>query len=233
MNEEITVNKPGRQKIIEHLLGSALFRGLDATSLENLTPPFEWISIKSGERILRQGEIGSYFYMLVHGRLKVTVAEDSNRERAVGYVRAGEGVGEMSLISQRAISANVTAQRDSDLIRFSKETFENLVGTTPEAGLNIARNIVDRLDSSLRGNKVMDDLSTIVLVAASSSVDMETIAEQFEAALATVDSVSILREGEHGSESFGAYLHRQEDAVDHVVLVCEFDSEEWLRLCVR
>lgn len=224
---------PTGRTIVEHLLESDLFAGIDAASLEDLRPPFEWISVEGGQRILQQGEIGKYFFMLVHGRLKVTVVGDDGQERQVGNVRAGEGVGEMSLIGHRRITANVTAQRDCNLIRCASETFDNLMRTSPAAALNITRNIIERLDATYRGAKASKDLSTIVLAASSPLIDMEAVTRMLEAALAMFGSVGIIRESARGLDNFNAYLHEQEDRFDHVLLVCPAGSDDWLEVCLR
>ncbi|MDB4905466.1 MAG: hypothetical protein JWO05_250 [Gemmatimonadetes bacterium] len=222
-----------RQSLVEHLLGSALFAGIDVATLENLHPPFEWMTVEGGQRILQQGDVGTHFYMLVHGRLKVSVDDADGTERQVGHVSAGQGVGEMSLIGHRTVSANVTAERDSDLIRCSSETFADLLRTSPSAALNITRIIIDRLDAALHGAKVDRKLSTIVLAAATPSVDLDAASRKLEAALTLLGSVGVIRQSESNVADFNAYLHAQEDRFSHVLLVCPFGSEEWQERCIR
>ena len=117
--------------ICQHLQASDLFSDIDPELIELLSPAPEWIEVRGGEDILVQGETGQFFYLLVHGRLGVHVSDEDNKLRRVATIQAGEGVGEMSLMSERPISATVTTLRDSNLVRFSKETFDDLISNKP------------------------------------------------------------------------------------------------------
>ena len=137
---------PQNSAISELLRQSDLFSGIDLEILDQLMPTPELIEVPGGESILVQGDPGEYFYLLVHGRLGVSVKDEDGVPRMVATVQSGEGVGEMSLMSDRAVSATVATLRDSDLVRFSKTTFDNLIAKSPEAALNITRNIISRLE---------------------------------------------------------------------------------------
>ncbi len=219
--------------ICQHLQASDLFSDIDPELIELLSPAPEWIEVRGGEDILVQGETGQFFYLLVHGRLGVHVSDEDNKLRRVATIQAGEGVGEMSLMSERPISATVTTLRDSNLVRFSKETFDDLISNNPSAALSITRNIISRLENSLRGERAPQDLSTIVVCATTSDVEIDLFCERLTTALKPIGTVTTIRQKDINDTAFGEHLHQLEDEYDHVILACEHDDAKWRDLCVR
>ena len=61
-----------RFELVVHLL--RLFEGLDAEILEELVPEVEWLSLRSGETLFRQGDVPDAVFFVISGRLRV-VAE--------------------------------------------------------------------------------------------------------------------------------------------------------------
>ncbi len=224
---------PQNSAISELLRRSDMFSGIDLEILDQLMPTPELITVPGGESILVQGDPGEYFYLLVHGRLGVSVEDEDGVPRMVATVQSGEGVGEMSLLSDRAVSATVATLRDSDIVRFSKATFDNLIAKSPEAALNITRNIISRLEKTLHGVKSVQDLSTIVVCATTANVDHAAFAENLSGALKSMGSVAVIQKQSIDAREFGRYLHTLEDENDHVILVCDHVDDEWQKLCIR
>lgn len=220
-------------EICKHLQASDLFSDIDREIIERLSPAPEWIEVRGGEDILVQGETGQFFYLLVHGRLGVHVSDDTDKPRRVATIQSGEGVGEMSLMSERPITATVTTLRDSNLIRFSKETFDDLINNNPSAALSITRNIIGRLENSLRGVRAPQDLSTIVVCATTPEVDVDLFCERLTTALKPIGTVTTVRPENVDNIVFGEHLHQLEDEYDHVILACEHKDTKWRDLCVR
>jgi NTE family protein len=220
-------------QICQHLQTSDIFSGIDRSIIESLSPAPEWLEVRGGENILVQGEVGEFFYLLVHGRLGVHVSDDEDKLQRVATIQGGEGVGEMSLMSDRPITATVTTLRDSNLVRFSKKTFDDLITNNPSAALSIARNIISRLENSLHGERAPQDLSTIVVCATTSEVDIDLFCEQLTTALKPIGTVKTVRPTDLDNTEFGEHLHQLEDKYDYVILACEDHDSTWRDLCVR
>ena len=69
-----------RFELVVHLLD--LFEGLDAEVLQELVPEVEWVSLRSGETLFRQGDAADATFFVLSGRLRV-VDEDSTGERVL------------------------------------------------------------------------------------------------------------------------------------------------------
>jgi CRP-like cAMP-binding protein len=102
-----------------------LFSGLSHRELKRLARDFTEREIKSGTRVMREGETsGISFFVIVEGT--ATVSLDGAQVRRLG---PGDHFGELALISKRVRSATVTADgpmrclgiRFWDFRRFGKE----------------------------------------------------------------------------------------------------------------
>ncbi|MHC4505921.1 MAG: cyclic nucleotide-binding domain-containing protein, partial [Planctomycetota bacterium] len=70
-------------ELVVHLLH--LFKGLDAAVVEELVPQVEWLSLRSGETLFRQGDAADATFFLISGRLRV-VAEESSGARVLNEI---------------------------------------------------------------------------------------------------------------------------------------------------
>jgi predicted acylesterase/phospholipase RssA/CRP-like cAMP-binding protein len=119
-----------------------LFDELDADSLAEIQRAAEWVSLPAGEELFRQGDPGDAAYVVVAGRLRVVTRDPD--ERVINEVGRGEMVGEMALLEGVPRMASVLAARDTDLARFSRSAFEELIERHPKAMLGVARTVLRR-----------------------------------------------------------------------------------------
>jgi small-conductance mechanosensitive channel/CRP-like cAMP-binding protein len=81
----------------------------------------------AGEEVVREGEEGSEFFMVLDGELEVTKAAEDKRPVVVGTLRNGAFFGEMSLLTGDKRSATVTALKDTRLVVIGREPFEKIL----------------------------------------------------------------------------------------------------------
>jgi len=106
------------EREIALLRGVPIFAPLPLTVLEQLAADLaeEWV--EAGATIIRQGETGDRFYILVEGLAEVAVDA-----RPVGQLRDGDGFGEIALLRDVPRSATVTAARRSLVATLSRDAF--------------------------------------------------------------------------------------------------------------
>lgn len=130
---------------IEYLKRSPLLAEVCEEDLRSIQPPPEITQVPAGETLIRQGDADSDYYLLIDGRLTVTVRDIEGTVVARGSVHPGEGVGEMAVMMNEPRSATVTARLDSTLLRFRQASFLNLLDSNPRALKAIARLTMRRL----------------------------------------------------------------------------------------
>lgn len=105
------------------LLKSPLFARIPWSQLQELFARFETIEVPAGERLIREGARGDYFYVLAAGSALVT-----NRSGSVDLeLKEGHYFGEEALISDAPRNASVIMSTDGVVKRLSGEHFCDLV----------------------------------------------------------------------------------------------------------
>jgi CRP-like cAMP-binding protein len=112
----------------ERLLSAIpLFSGLSPRELAMLTHSLTELAAEPGQVVVQQGALGDSFYLVVEGRLAVTVDDSSGAARTVARLGPGEYFGEMALLQDQPRSATVTAEVPSLLLVLHKAGFERLL----------------------------------------------------------------------------------------------------------
>ena len=86
--------------------------------------------IASGETIIKQGEAGEIFYILVEGEAKATL--ESAPDASVKDYGSGDYFGERALLSGEPRAANVIAVTDLKVITLDRKSFKRLLGPLDE-----------------------------------------------------------------------------------------------------
>jgi predicted acylesterase/phospholipase RssA/CRP-like cAMP-binding protein len=237
------------------LAGIPLFASLDEATRLELAGELEPVDVAAGEVIFRQGDAGEGLYVVVSGRLRVSVAADGP-DHVLYDVGRGAVVGEMALVTDRPRAATVSAVRDSDLLLLRVSSFTALLERSPALASGIIRLLVDRLlavDRLLvldRPRAAHSGGRTIAVAPAGSSAgrDAATVAGQLAAQLARtgsvvrLDSAAVERElgpgaalrgpGEAGRAELIGWLHAMERGHDRVIYQPDAEDTAWSRLCL-
>jgi CRP/FNR family transcriptional regulator, cyclic AMP receptor protein len=98
------------------------------------------VEFAPGQRIARQGEIETGFFMIVSGGVSVV------RDGAVlAHLGPGEFFGELSLIDQQPRVASVTADEPTTCLAVPSWEFGKLLEARPELALAVLKAVVRRL----------------------------------------------------------------------------------------
>src|SRR5262249_5811332 len=153
-----------------------------------------------------------------HGRLTVTV-----NKQLVGEVGRGQVVGEMSVLTGEPRSATVRAERDSLLVRFSKQAFERIVEKDPRIMTLISRRLIARLREASKGT-FRARVATIALMPVHPSVPIADFSKNFVQSLSEFGKCGIITakwfdEISKGDDNFnaGAALQELENQFQFVI----------------
>ena len=210
------------------------FSALDGPALGALAAELEWLSLPGGRTLFREGEAGDALYFITAGCLRVTVRGENGKETMVTYLRTGEMVGEMAIVSGEPRSATVTATRDSELFRLSKPAFDQLVDRYPKAMLSLISLLVRRLRSTTYRKEPARVPRTIALVPTGVDVPCAEFAHGLAEALATTGRRVELLDATamplaHTTERFSAV----EAESDLILYQVDLDDAIWSQLCLR
>lgn len=107
-----------------NLLSFPLFFNLPPANISTAFARFERVEAKKGDHIIRQGEEGDYFYVVIAGKAAV-VFEDKQKKPVL--LDTGSYFGEDALISNKPRSATIIMATDGELGRMDKDNFRSLL----------------------------------------------------------------------------------------------------------
>ena len=127
--------------------GMAIFQGLEEGELSKIAGLCSVIEKPAGSMVLRAGERGDVFYMVMEGSMDILGPDSTS---LIGQVHAGDFLGEISLVSQQPYTATALAASDVKLVALKYQDFEHLINRYPRIGMRIMRNIAISVGEKLR-----------------------------------------------------------------------------------
>jgi predicted acylesterase/phospholipase RssA/CRP-like cAMP-binding protein len=240
-------------ELLNLLADIPFFAVLDEAIRLELATQLEPVHVDAGQVIFRQGDVGDGLYLVVSGRLRVSVAADGP-ERMLYDLGRGAIVGEMALLTDRPRAATVHAARDSDLLLLRVSSFTSLLERSPALVKGMIRLLVDRVlavDQLLavdRQQAPPPGRTIAVACAGRNPRPAATVAGQLAAQLARTGSVChvdadvVARQlgqgaaqrgpGDPGRAELIGWLHTIERGHDHVVYQSDAEDTAWSRLCL-
>lgn len=110
------------------LRANRVFAALPGPQLETVARRMQWLSPRAGAVLIREGDPGDRYYILVEGSLRVTAGGAFLSE----WRRPGDGLGEIALVRGIPRTATVTASSPSIVLALGRDDFLSAVtGSEP------------------------------------------------------------------------------------------------------
>jgi CRP-like cAMP-binding protein len=116
---------------------------MSTADLDRLAAKLALKTFPRGASIVRQGDIGASMFVLVEGKVTVSVHLRAGEER-VTTLGPGSIVGEMSLLTGARRSATVTATREVRALEIAKPALEEILASSPELFDRFAETVEQR-----------------------------------------------------------------------------------------
>lgn len=100
---------------------------------------------EQGEEIFAEGESGDALYLVLEGKVRV-----HHSDRVIAELGERECFGEMAILDAAPRSATVTAVDNTNLLKISREDFQEIMSEKPEIALGIIKVLSRRLRSAIR-----------------------------------------------------------------------------------
>ena len=126
-----------------------LFASLPSSGINFLAKTLQQHDFPPDTVLLREGDQGDRFYIVMEGRLEIIKGLDTDEERLLYMRGPGDFIGEMSfLIPSGMRTASVRTHTHVKLLEMTRETFHRLLQRWPEVAVEMARALSLRLRDS-------------------------------------------------------------------------------------
>lgn len=115
-------------------------------------------SYETGDLLFREGDLANQFYILLKGRVKLSLGETGQVVHIVS--NAGEAFGWSSLIDRDAYSATAECLSQTKLIKLEKEALQKVLEENPASGLIFFKSL-----AGILGNRLLQSYAMISSVS--------------------------------------------------------------------
>lgn len=110
------------------LLQSKAFLRVPPANIAQIFASMEPVSFHPGDVVLRQGDVGDYYYVITDGRVQVVLQDETGiNEEELAQLGVGRAFGEEALVSGEPRNATVRALTRCALMRLSGAAFNKLL----------------------------------------------------------------------------------------------------------
>ncbi len=216
--------------IRDRLLELDFFKSLDDEALTDVAARGCWHSLAGGWPLFLAGEPSDALHFVVSGRL-IVVRTGPEGEEVVGYVRAGEPAGEMSMLSGEIHSASVFALRDTEILSLTRADVEHIIHEHGEFAGALSRVILNRARHPAASFQ-QSAPRIFALVATSPSIDINSLAADIAQRIAGYGVKTNWLPAQDGALESDAF-DRMEESHDVVLLAARVDGGAWYRFVIR
>jgi NTE family protein len=216
----------------DQLLRFPLTQDIGPRAIKALVGEATWFSLPGGTILPREGENDEAAFLVISGALGVYANDESEADRFVAHIPAGEMVGEMSLLSGEPHSATLIALRDTQMLRISKPSFERLIARHPRLTMNLMRIMVRRLRHTTRRGFKQVKSKSLALVPLHPGTDIAGLARQLQSSFGGL-SLSCHVAGPDFAKSDPEFFHTTEKSHDIAVYAGDEPDSAWTQFCIR
>lgn len=109
------------------LLQMRTFQLVPPANLQSMFMKMRELKVEPGSVIVKQGDEGDFFYIIIEGRCLVTREQPNQKPIRLAELESGSCFGEEALISDTKRNASITMLTRGKLMQLSKEDFRNLL----------------------------------------------------------------------------------------------------------
>lgn len=208
-----------------------LLGGAPAKALRAAYPHTQHFSLPGGAPLFEVGDPSDAIYFVLSGSLGAFRRAQNGRLELIGHIRAGEPVGEISLLAGEPHQNGVFALRDTEVVGLPRSHFLRLVKSDPEILERITRFIVVRLRQARR-KSARSDPRVFAMISTSPTIDMKLRAQTLADALNRMGQRVVIV-GEEAVGQPSEFFDALEAQNNIVFLIADVGDTPWYRLVLR
>lgn len=227
-----------------------IFGDISDQSLVSLLEDTKIRHLRSGEELFNQGDTADGLYIVMAGRLPITVTNLDNSQSTIAYAQPPQMVGEFSLITDSVRSATVYASRESMVAFLSKHQFHQHIMRKPKLLASVSRMIVERQRANVQ-NLIPDGRNHhIAILPLTDAIPIRRIVHLLKTeirrsggtlaldhkkfdTLYGKDGAAQTKFSDQFNPSITAWLDDRESRYNHVLYVADPSWNAWTHRCLN
>jgi predicted acylesterase/phospholipase RssA/CRP-like cAMP-binding protein len=243
----------GKMKIsdpLQRLRAEQEWLNFEQEVLHSMEETVDWVTLRRGQYLFRQGDASDGAYVVVSGALRVSVVDADGKETPIARIAQGEILGELALITDEGRSASISALRDCELFRLPASVFTLVSEKYPQSMLNVYRTVTDRFRTSFAHSVFREKVSNIAILPANEEVDLDAFVQELHEEMKAHHATDLLS-SESVDESLGRdgistskrkspanlrlvqWLNGREGKFDQLLLRADQPWSRWSDRCIR
>lgn len=134
-----------KEQALSRLAAIPMFADLSAENLETLAGMVQYRKYPKGAFIVGQNELGTSMFLLVSGRVKVSLANPVGKELVLNYLEAPAHFGEMALVDGQPRSSDIIAVTDVEAFSLDGKDLSAAIQLQPKLALSLIATLSRRL----------------------------------------------------------------------------------------
>ena len=134
-----------RPQKYEVLANSFLFRNLSTAHLEKIVGLSRVMQLPAQQVVFETAATGEEMFVVLNGRLKISIANRDGREVVLGAIGPGEIVGELAMLDGRGRSATATTLIPCELLVIHRRDFMPFLEQNPKVAIDLINVLALRL----------------------------------------------------------------------------------------
>lgn len=134
-----------KQPLIELLGRTALFCSLSETDRQAIAARMQRVQFEPNQTIFVRGDPGRNVYLVIEGRIRLSVLSGDGRELSLDHATPGSIFGEIAALDGRERTAAATAITRVEVMALSHEALREFVGSNPNMAMATIRFLCLRL----------------------------------------------------------------------------------------
>lgn len=127
-----------------HLKALSLFHNVEDGILERLAGKFKGETFAPGDTIIKQGDPGEKFYIVLSGKTEARQAGKHGRDIRLGVMNDGSYFGEIALLMDSPRVASVVAVAPTSVLALDRKDFDKLLKDAPGLKEHLVREMQER-----------------------------------------------------------------------------------------
>ena len=141
------------EDVLEHL---SLFKGLDEMLRKELAQTAKQIRVDKGKCIFERGQQALGLYIVVTGRVKLSIPALARKEKVIEFIGPGQAVGEAVMFMDQPYLIDAHALEDCLLLWIDKKKIVDAIERFPLFALNVISNLSSRFITLLHDIEVVN-----------------------------------------------------------------------------